>query len=255
MEKPNFSTLLTRVLNSLYWENMNLRSKTVLEAAVKEYIKNGEPVSSKELAQKYEFGVKDATIRAELNRLTKEGFLEQPHTSGGRVPTDRGYQFFVGNTLSNVAVSNKILKERYGVLLGDLQGGRIRNLVEEVAGETHLLGVGQKEKDSQVYKSGLNDLFGQLDLRDKKEFQEIISDFELLDRRLKDWGAKLFRSLPEPAVYIGKKSPITRSENLSVILNSYDVNGEKVLIAVIGPKRMDYDKNLKLFKLLKEHGK
>ena len=71
---------------------MNLRSKSVLEAAIKEYIKYGKPATSKALAKQYNFGVKDATVRNELNTLTKEGFLEQPHTSGGRVPTDRGFK-------------------------------------------------------------------------------------------------------------------------------------------------------------------
>ena len=91
---------------------MNLRSKSILEAAVKEYIRSGEPVSSKELAGKYDFGIKWAAIRRELGILTKEGFLDQRHTSGGRVPTDKGYQFFVANTLDQAATSQKILKDR-----------------------------------------------------------------------------------------------------------------------------------------------
>jgi transcriptional regulator of heat shock response len=49
------------------------------------------------------------------------------------------------------------------------------------------------------------------------------------------------------------KSPITSSRNLSVILDSYDIDGDKILIAIVGPKRMDYDKNLQLFKLLREY--
>ena len=72
-------------------EIMNVRTKAILEAAIKHYIREGKPVSSKELAKDYDFGVKDATVRNELNELTREGFLMQTHTSGGRVPTDKGY--------------------------------------------------------------------------------------------------------------------------------------------------------------------
>ncbi|MDP3999138.1 MAG: hypothetical protein Q8P76_00910 [bacterium] len=228
---------------------MNIRTQSILEAAIKEYIKSGEPISSKELARKYGFGVKDATIRAELNQLTKEGFLEQQHTSGGRVPTDRGYQLFVGNTLSNVMTSRQILKGHYGLLAEDLRKGHLRDFVEGFAEEAKLLGAGHKNMEPQVFKSGLNDLFAKLDLSAKKEFQEIVEDFDMLDKRLHQWGSRVFKM---PQVFIGKKSPITKSQNLSVIMDSYNVGGNKFLIAMIGPKRMEYDKNLNLFKLLRK---
>lgn len=229
---------------------MNLRSKTILEAAIKEYIQSGNPVSSKELAEKYDFGIKWAAVRRELGVLTQDGYLAQPHTSGGRIPTDKGYQFFVGNTLSNVMASRKILKDNYGLLAEDLRKGHLRDFVEGFAEEAKLLGAGHQNNQSQVFKSGLNDLFGKLDLENKKEFQEIVEDFEMLDERLHQWGSKVFQS---PQVFIGKKSPITKSQNLSVIMDSYEVGGNKFLIAMIGPKRMEYGKNLNLFKLLRKH--
>jgi transcriptional regulator of heat shock response len=229
---------------------MNLRSKAILEAAVKEYIRSGEPVSSKALAEKYDFGIKWAAIRRELGVLTQEGFLDQLHTSGGRVPTDKGYQFFVANTLDHAATSQKILKDRYGLLVDNLYGGRLKNFIDAFSQETKLLGIGQKEKDQEVYKSGLHDLISQLDLEDRKEIQEVVKDFDMLDKRLKRFAEKLFQSAAEPRVFIGKKSPITKSKSLSVIMDSFKVGDYKILIAAVGPKRMDYNKNLNLFKAL-----
>jgi len=227
---------------------MNIRSKSILEAAIKEFIKTGEPVSSKDLGKKYKFGVKDATIRNELNDLTKEGFLAQLHTSGGRVPTDKGYKYFVEETIEDVIASKEIMDNRCNTLLGDLQGGHLRDFVDAFSDETHLLGVGQKEKE--VYKSGLESLFKQLDLETKDDIHEIIHDFEQLDERMHEMSRKLLGELKEPKVYIGNQSPITKSKNLSVIIDSYPVGDFKVLIAIVGPKRMDYDRNLKLFKSL-----
>ena len=229
---------------------MNLRSKSVLEAAIKEYIRSGEPVSSKELAKKYDFGVKTASVRNELGRLTKDGFLAQLHTSGGRVPTDRGYQMFVASTLENVVESKKILEGRYGELAGDLRAGKLKEFVDAFSGEMKLLGVGKKEKENQAYKSGLKDLVEHLDIDTKKEMSEIVSDFEMLDRRLEEMRNRLFKTLRLPEVFIGK-SPITKSKNLSVVMDSFNIKDGKVLVAVIGPKRMDYDKTLKAFKQLK----
>ncbi len=226
---------------------LSARSQSILEAAIKEYIKTGEPVSSKELAKKYGFGVKDATIRNELNQLTKDGYLMQAHTSGGRIPTDKGYQFFVEKTNDNVNDSRKLLRERTSAKLNrEMKKGSLKDFVEAFSKETRLLGVGQMEKGMEVYKSGLNDLFNHLDVETKDEMQEVIRDFEMLDRRLAEIGDELCQALEAPKVFIGKKSPITQSENLSVIVDSFDMNGNRVLVAIVGPKRMEYERYLKL---------
>src|SRR5262245_6715679 len=71
------------------------RSRRILAALVREYIATGEPVPSSQLAGAAGLGVSSATVRNELARLEEEGFLQQPHTSAGRIPTDRGYRFYV----------------------------------------------------------------------------------------------------------------------------------------------------------------
>src|SRR6476619_6428593 len=71
------------------------RSKRVLAALVREYIATGEPVASSLLVTAAGLGVSSATVRNILARLEEEGYVQQPHTSAGRVPTDRGYRFYV----------------------------------------------------------------------------------------------------------------------------------------------------------------
>jgi heat-inducible transcriptional repressor len=71
------------------------RSKRVLAALIREYIATGEPVASSVLASAAGLGVSSATVRNILARLEDEGYVQQPHTSAGRVPTDRGYRFYV----------------------------------------------------------------------------------------------------------------------------------------------------------------
>jgi heat-inducible transcriptional repressor len=71
------------------------RSKRVLAALVREYISSGEPVASSLLVTAAGLGVSSATVRNILARLEEEGFVQQPHTSAGRIPTDRGYRFYV----------------------------------------------------------------------------------------------------------------------------------------------------------------
>src|SRR5436309_14732336 len=71
------------------------RSKRVLAALVREYIASGEPVASSLLVTEPGLGVSSATMRSILARLEEEGYVQQPHTSAGRIPTDRGYRFYV----------------------------------------------------------------------------------------------------------------------------------------------------------------
>jgi heat-inducible transcriptional repressor len=82
-------------------ENMDERSKRVLCAIVQSYIRNPEPVGSRFVTKKYSFGCSPATIRNIMADLEELGYLSQPYTSAGRVPTDRGYRFYV-NCLSEM---------------------------------------------------------------------------------------------------------------------------------------------------------
>jgi heat-inducible transcriptional repressor len=79
--------------------NLTLREQKILWATVERYIATAEPVGSKVLYQEYNFNISTATIRNILNHLDKSGFLFQPHTSSGRVPSDVGYRVYVDELL------------------------------------------------------------------------------------------------------------------------------------------------------------
>ncbi|MDD5547368.1 MAG: hypothetical protein PHN74_00495 [Candidatus Pacebacteria bacterium] len=232
----------------------NERTYEILEAAVQEYIASGKPISSKHLGKKYGFGVKDATIRNELNNLTKEGFLAQPHTSGGRVPTNKGYQYLVGQTIENLMNSVSSTGKHINQLIDVLSSRQWPSFIDEVSHEMGLLGAGYQTNSPTIYKSGLDELFGQLELDSKNDFYEIARDFEDLDEKLK-MIPEILGHTTEPQIFIGKKSPITTSDNLAVIIDGYNIGGERFYLAAIGSKRMDYQKNLKILKQIKESTK
>src|SRR5712692_503614 len=100
------------------------RSKRVLAALVREYIASGEPVASSLLVTAAGLGLSSATVRSILGRLEEEGFLQQPHTSAGRIPTDRGYRFYVDLLLASrrpartaSAVEARLRRESSGALV------------------------------------------------------------------------------------------------------------------------------------------
>ena len=81
------------------------RKKKILAAVVDEYIRTAEPVGSKTIAQIAGLGCSSATIRNELSELTALGYLEQPHTSAGRIPSPQGYRFYVNELMERQRVS------------------------------------------------------------------------------------------------------------------------------------------------------
>src|SRR3954464_13077486 len=82
-------------------QKLSERAARVLTALVGEYIQTAEPVGSTRLAQSAGLGVSSATVRNTLAELEELGYLQQPHTSAGRIPTDRGYRFYVDQLLES----------------------------------------------------------------------------------------------------------------------------------------------------------
>lgn len=84
---------------------LNDRKKQILQAVIEEYINTAEPVSSGTLVEKYGLDFSSATIRNDMADLEKEGYLEKPHTSAGRIPSVKGYRFYVDELLNDENIS------------------------------------------------------------------------------------------------------------------------------------------------------
>lgn len=81
-------------------DRLDERKRKILRAVTDDYISSAEPVGSRTIARKYDLGLSPATIRNEMADLEEEGYLQQPHTSAGRIPSDRGYRYYVNSLLS-----------------------------------------------------------------------------------------------------------------------------------------------------------
>jgi heat-inducible transcriptional repressor len=86
------------------------RKKKILQAVIDEYINTAEPVSSNTLVEKYGLNYSSATVRNELAELELNGYLEKPHTSAGRVPSEKGYRFYVDELVNDQDISVEEIK-------------------------------------------------------------------------------------------------------------------------------------------------
>lgn len=81
-------------------EDLSDRSKQILEAVIEDYIRTAEPVGSRSISRKHSFSLSPATIRNVMSDLEELGFLASPHTSAGRIPTDKAFRFYVDSLLT-----------------------------------------------------------------------------------------------------------------------------------------------------------
>ncbi|MEK7089906.1 MAG: hypothetical protein AAB920_03785 [Patescibacteria group bacterium] len=224
---------------------MKDRTREILEIAVKDFIRLGKPITSEYLYELHDFGIKPAMIRWELNDLSENGFFFQTHPSGGRFPTNKAYRFFVNELLANESVESQADTD----VTNSFSDQDTKEIVHGMSEYLNGLSVGYDLASSAIYGSGLRDLLSHLETSAKEEIVDVVRDFEMLEERLlkkRDWweGEGLW-----PRVFIGE-SPVTKSEHLSVVVGRYFCDGRDVLLFSIGPKRMDYQKSVNLFKAL-----
>ena len=86
---------------------ISLRKMKILAAIVEAYTETAEPVGSRTISKKYEFGISPATIRNEMSDLEDLGYIIQPHTSAGRIPSDKGYRLYVDNLMQQKKLTDK----------------------------------------------------------------------------------------------------------------------------------------------------
>jgi heat-inducible transcriptional repressor len=218
---------------------MTNRQKQLLYAIVEQYAEVASPVGSSLLAKV--FGVSSATIRAEMAELERGGFITQPHTSAGRMPTDKGYRFYVNNLGDEHAAATGAAVERRAekalstrVQHAGLPERTIRNAVDTLVELTHNLGlatIGQ-----QLYMSGLSNLFGQPEFIQAGQVQQVA---HLLDN-LEPWLREAAPNEPL-SVYIGRENPIGRSAGCSLIVSRFrSPFSDRSYIGVLGPTRQNY---------------
>ena len=227
---------------------MTDRTAQILEAAIQEFINTGDPVSSGLLYDRYEFGIKPAMIRLELDELEDQGYLEQPHHSAGRVPTNSGYEFFAKRMLGMSPTTDRAAgSARQNDLHLLLKERAWPDLLNELSAQLGLLSVAADLARESVYKAGLQHLIDHLDWEDQNGIRSVIHDFEEVDERLPRAAEKMGIG---PQIFIGKKSPVTSSDNLSVVGGNYQIGDATISIFAIGPKRMDYKKTIRIFRSL-----
>lgn len=224
---------------------MNNRSEKILNLVIENYIANAEPVGSKFLVAHAGLDISEATVRNELRALEAEGYLSHPHTSAGRIPTEKGYRHYIKNLhLANSQISKNDSK----TLSNSFAKNRdrepaIKNLAKamvELSDETVIIAFSPEK----IYYTGLANLFHKPEFDQLSLVADISEAFDRCEEHMEGFFDKVDN---EPKYFIGREHPF--GDMLSVVSARF---GEDGLVALLGPKRMDYKYNFGLIKKLLE---
>lgn len=220
------------------------RKKIILRAIIKEYIKNAQPVSSGTLVEKCKLGVSPATIRNDMAELEEEGYIMQPHTSAGRVPTELAYEL----ELAEISKDKKNLRETEIKLLDNLfshEESGAKQTAKAIA-ELSNAAVFWAFHKNDLYYTGISNLFAQPEFKQS----EIVYDVSVIIDRMEDIIDNLFDNIEYgEQVLIGSKNPF--GVFLSTVLVKYKKDNKSGVFGLIGPTRMDYARNLALISYIK----
>jgi heat-inducible transcriptional repressor len=220
---------------------MTDRQFKLLQAIIREFIESAEAVGSLNLVNKYKLNVSPATIRNEMAELMKQGYIEKPHTSAGRVPTTRGYKLFVESIMDELEeldvadaalIREKLFASRFDqdeVLYNAL------NTLYEFTGNVSMALI-----DNKIYHAGLARI---PTLPEFKQVQELCNLIQVLEDRMLLKRLLEFDDSPDNVrVLFGCDTNIDVFKQMSIIYSPIRMYSKEGYIGVIGPQRMNYKK-------------
>lgn len=226
---------------------MTERQRAILAAIIEQYAEVAVPVGSVTLAKL--FGVSSATVRSEMARLEEAGFIAQPHTSAGRVPTDKGYRAYVNaiteaeasQTTDLPALIDRSARAIDARLAHDTRADRaIRGAVDSLVELTGNLGIATI--GDELYMNGIGNLFSQPEFLSGGHVQQVA---RLLDN-LEPWLREARPNQPLN-VYIGSENPVGKTSGSTLIISKFrSPYSDRSYIGVLGPTRQDYARTMRL---------
>jgi len=224
------------------------RQAEILKTIVQDYINSVQPVSSQLIERKYDFGISPATIRIEMQKLTDKGFLYQPHTSAGRVPTDRGYRFFVNDLIEkgffgedyNLEIEKWVDEEISGTIRF------VQSITKSLALASSALALSYLPEERILWKEGWEEILQEPEVEGKNFISNFFKLLENFENNIKD--LKINSGIK---IYIGRENPFPKANDFSIICSRcYFPTGKKAVVSLLGPKRMDYNRNIGLINCL-----
>lgn len=219
---------------------MNLlseREQDVLELVVRDYIASAAPVSSERVREISNRNISSATFRSIMGDLEEAGYLVQPHTSAGRIPTQKGYRFFV-----DTCISYQPSLDHNWQPYGDPQ-----DFIHSIVSKTRLFGVYVHPEQNICVQFGIGEALRAPEFNDIRRVQAFGDFVDALQDISNLYHSLLVKEKRSHAIFIERENPVPQGRSLGVVVSQDNDNGT---VFVIGPSRMDYERVLRVLHFL-----
>ena len=223
---------------------MDERKELILNTIIREHIATGAPVGSSVLVDKYKLNISSATVRNEMAELEEEGYIAQPHTSAGRIPTERAYRLYLEKI--NETKIDKMSEQAINLILQEKNEASFREVAKTLSQLTNNTVFWAFHRHN-LYYTGISSMFQQPEFRELETIYDISAVIDRIDEIVTetfdqiDFGTN---------VLLGSDSPF--GNFCSTIMVKYKHDGNVGMFGILGPMRMDYERNIGLVKLINE---
>ncbi|KKT57437.1 MAG: Heat-inducible transcription repressor hrcA [Candidatus Giovannonibacteria bacterium GW2011_GWC2_44_9] len=211
---------------------LDSRKENILDFIVRDYVRTASPVSSERVNKKVSLGVSPATIRNTMLELDNGGFLEQPHTSAGRTPTDKGYRYFIQNLMRLKEPEAYIRRSMDKIFV---QPGEIfEELNSAISGHLGLFSAIFLEDENRFFKHGLSEVLKEPEFMEQNRAVDFVNLTEHLEKVVSEIFGGQNKKSEEPEFTIGEFG-------MAGMLFE-DENWGRFAMISLGPRRMNYEK-------------
>ncbi len=234
-------------MNRTMADGLTSRQTQILKTIIDEYIETALPVGSENLDKKFNLGVSPATIRNEMVALTRTGYLKQPHTSAGRVPTPTAMKFYI----------NQLMEEKQMSLVDEVKAKEevwdSRSDIDELMNEaTHALASRTKSlavaalkdpsaqagKRDRFWQAGHSYIFNNPEFAEMAACQSLFSIFEEFDKLDRLFFG--FQSTSPLEILFGEELGMPELAPTGIISTHFTIKGKPGALGIIGPARANY---------------
>jgi transcriptional regulator of heat shock response len=218
------------------------RKDLVLGYAVGQYIKTVTPVSSSFISKKTPLNVSSATVRNIFAELEDEGFLTHPHTSAGRIPTEKGYRYYVDHLMNEIQLleqEKERIREEYIRKRFELENllERTSRILSKTTQYTSIISI---DGESRLFYQGTSFIPQYFEVENLQRIRNLLAALEEKEQLLEVINRDLNKKID---ILIGNEIACQEVDGCSLVLSRYKTKGgSSGRIAVLGPTRMEYDR-------------
>ena len=220
------------------------RQKSILGAVIEAYVRTARPVASRDLARHRDLDLSPATIRSELLELDDEGYIAQPHTSAGRVPTDRGYRFFVDHLLTDEGLTlreEQAIADAFRISGAEAFVKELSRTVSRLSGAFAAAGL---DDDDVFYETGFSEMLEEPEFESAARARAFGRLADLMDEGIRDLLRDFDGKSPDTRMFIGRENPWRPARDYTMTIACWEhPRGFRGFVSMLAPTRTDYRKH------------